>query len=106
MTQPDFINTKPTVVRLASNTANALGLAPNADIELHAAKIRGDWLQADYRNADGSIDRYLLPSATVVFVKQRITAAESGVDKPAPAVIPTGGVGSSRVSTSSTDAVR
>ncbi len=109
MTQPDFIESRATVVRLAPSTANALGLGPNQDIELYAARVCGGWLQADYRNTDGTFDRYLLPAESVIYVKQRITEREVGRDVPAPSVVngntPTLPVGSNTAAARS-DAVR
>lgn len=88
MTRPNFIGGKATAVRLAPAVASALGLQPNADVELHAATVMGGWLQADYRNGDGSIDRYLLPPDAVLFVKQRQSEAERGTDAPPPERVP------------------
>lgn len=90
MSRPNFINGKAATVRLSTVAATALGLPANAqEVELTAFQVLdGGWLQADYRNADQSVDRYLLPPGSVLYVKQRQTDAETGAGAPEPERLP------------------
>lgn len=84
---PAFITGKPILVRLSATAAAALGVAEGEDIPLHDARTVDGWLQADYRHADGALERYLLPPGSVLYLHQLHTREESGADIPEPAVM-------------------
>lgn len=85
VTRPNFIAGKAATVRLSSVAATALGLQGAQEVQLDGFTILdGGWLQADYRNGDGSLDRYLLPLGSVLYVKQPQTAEETGAGRPEP----------------------
>lgn len=89
MNRPNFIHGKAATVRLSAVAASALGLQGSGEVELTAFQVLdGGWLQADYRNADGSMDRYLLPPGSVLYVRQRQTEDETGAAAPEPGRVP------------------
>ena len=79
-----FVTTKPILVRLAAVTATALGLPAATDVQLFACALVDGWLQADFRETNGDITRYVLPSESLLYVKQLQTVAEAGSTAPAP----------------------
>lgn len=65
-----FRTDTPIDVRLSATARTALGGLPDADIPLWGAEIEGGWLLADYKEANGGIRRYAVPSEHVIYVRQ------------------------------------
>jgi len=70
-----FLTEQPIDVRLSATFTAAVGVAANTDIPLWKATLENGWLLADYREGDGSIRRYAIPSEHVIYVRQSQAAS-------------------------------